>query len=65
MKQRAKSVEFSVSNPQNQPLVVNVDVDIELGDAGVAHPQAGQSRVRFELPGGGETGRSVSRVFGW
>ncbi|MCY2952839.1 MAG: polysaccharide lyase 8 family protein [Planctomycetota bacterium] len=64
MKQTAKSVAFSVSNPQNQPLVVNVEVDIELSDAGVAHPQAGQSRVRFELPGGGETGRSVSRVFG-
>ena len=53
----------SVSNPENQPLAVVVEVSGRFAGADVEVPAGGTtSRVTFQLPGGPNAGKSVTRT---
>lgn len=60
MRREADGVSLSVANPANKALTVLVDLGLVLEGA---KPTAEGSRVRFDLPGGAEAGRSVTQRF--
>ncbi|MHB1034809.1 MAG: polysaccharide lyase 8 family protein [Pirellulales bacterium] len=53
------TMRIAVSNPENKPLTVEVEIGLALD--GAETTAAGNSRVRFDLPGGLDAGRSVVR----
>lgn len=57
-----KAVQIALSNPENQPLAVNLDIDLPLEGPGATQTAPTRSRVRFDLPGGLSAGRSIVRV---
>jgi chondroitin AC lyase len=66
MREEEAGLEFAVSNPENQPLEVNVDVRLEAGVRFTGEgcewdPAKGVTRIRFELPDGEMAGSTVIR----
>jgi len=62
-RQTDKGLELALSNPENKPLEVIVEVGAKLtGEGCTWSEQDGVSRIRFGLPEGGEAGKSVVRV---
>jgi Polysaccharide lyase family 8, C-terminal beta-sandwich domain len=55
-------VQLAVANPENQPLVVNVELDRALVGEGCAPLNRGRTRVTMVLPEGAEAGRSDVRL---
>ena len=63
---RGDRLRLTVSNPRNEPMTVNVTVNLPLDGDGVTHPETGRpgaSRVAFTLPSGLDAGKSVVREF--
>jgi chondroitin AC lyase len=64
MRQTDKGVEIAVSNPENKPLEVVVEAGAKLSGEGCTWSEReGVSRIRFQLPDGGQAGESVVRTF--
>lgn len=55
-------LEIAVSNPENQPLAVNLELDRKLVGEG-ASAQGNRTRIHLDLPEGLNAGSSVVRVF--
>ena len=53
---------MSLSNPENEPLIVTVTIDRALAGEGCSPAGPGASAVRFVLPGGDQAGSTVTRV---
>lgn len=62
LREIAGRLQVTVSNPQNQALEVNLQIDRALeGEGSTSIPEG--SRLRFILPAGAQAGRSISHVF--
>jgi chondroitin AC lyase len=55
-------IQLAVSNPQNQPLTVSIELDRELEGEGSTPLDAGRTRIAVVLPGGADAGSSVVRL---
>jgi chondroitin AC lyase len=62
LRELANGVQLAVANPENQPLIVHVDMDRVLVGEGCAPLKLGWTRGAVALPDGAEAGRSVVRV---
>jgi hypothetical protein len=64
LKESPESLLISVANPGNEQATVQLDVSRSLEGDGVAVQNGpGRSRITFELPGGMEAGKSVTRAY--
>jgi len=64
LQNKGAQVQITVSNPENQPLEVDVEVNKRLKGEGCDWlPENGLTRVRFQLPSGMNAGQSLTRVF--
>lgn len=64
VRETADGAQITVSNPQNEPLSVHLEIDRKLSGDG-AKTGGNGTTFRFELPGGLMAGSSVVRVFKW
>jgi chondroitin AC lyase len=62
LRELVDGVQLAVANPENQPLIVNVDVDRALVGDSCAPLRPGWTRVTVALPAGAEAGRNDVRV---
>ena len=64
LKESQEKLLISVSNPRNEQVAVQLEVSRSLeGDGVQVLNGAGRARITFELPGGMETGKSVTRAY--
>jgi chondroitin AC lyase len=64
LKESPEKLLISVSNPRNEQATVKLDVSRSLaGDGADVLNGPGRSRITFELPGGMEAGKSVTRAY--
>jgi hypothetical protein len=64
LKESPEKLLISVSNPRNEQATVQLDDSRSLeGDGADVLNGPGRSRITFELPGGMEAGKSVTRAY--
>jgi len=62
LRETGDGLQVAVSNPENQALTVNVEIDRALTGNSCTSLNGGKTRIQFDLPGGPQAGSSIVRV---